>query len=266
MASRAARGSSPLARGLPLTPAYWRRRTRIIPARAGFTGPRLRPRRRRGDHPRSRGVYRRVPDGDQRGIGIIPARAGFTKTKREVVATEPWIIPARAGFTGAGRRAPGWRGDHPRSRGVYLVHARARAQGNGSSPLARGLLAPVPITRVQGRIIPARAGFTAGHEISVSVAGGSSPLARGLRSGLPEGGFLRGIIPARAGFTGRRQDRRGQRPDHPRSRGVYDDVFHSEDKAVGSSPLARGLHQTVMLPGIILGIIPARAGFTGCGS
>ena len=50
-------GSSPLARGLRRgspTPCASRR---IIPARAGFTGPGS-PRRRNGpDHPRSRGVY-----------------------------------------------------------------------------------------------------------------------------------------------------------------------------------------------------------------
>ena len=91
-------GSSPLARGLPHAGAAADAEGGIIPARAGFT--------RRGrstscpssDHPRSRGVYRRIlmelclargssplarglPVGgaglEDRG-GIIPARAGFT--------------------------------------------------------------------------------------------------------------------------------------------------------------------------------------------
>ena len=71
------------------------------------------------------------------------------------------------------------------------------------------------------RIIPARAGFTAGcrarcagrwdHPRSRGVyraamreleaAGGSSPLARGLRGDGLGGGRPAGIIPARAGFT-----------------------------------------------------------------
>ena len=52
-------GSSPLARGLPADPRVARGEDGIIPARAGFTpdfipGPPM-----VGDHPRSRGVYRR---------------------------------------------------------------------------------------------------------------------------------------------------------------------------------------------------------------
>ena len=51
------RGSSPLARGLHMTPVVVTSRDGIIPARAGFTipGPSWPPQPR--DHPRSRGVY-----------------------------------------------------------------------------------------------------------------------------------------------------------------------------------------------------------------
>ena len=70
------------------------------------------------------------------------------------------------------------------------------------------------------------------------------------------------IIPARAGFTaGSRHS--GQDPrDHPRSRGVYDldDLVTVEEE--GSSPLARGLPVEVAVDCEVLGIIPARAGFT----
>ena len=54
----------------------------------------------------------------------------------------------------------------------------------------------------------------------------------------------------------------GMEEDHPRSRGVYDGQVGGGLGAVGSSPLARGL--LLLLPhiGIVLGIIPARAGFT----
>ena len=73
-----ARGSSPLARGLPATLCSECSAYRIIPARAGFTMycP-LRPERNR-DHPRSRGVYGMLDFGDTIEEGIIPARAGFT--------------------------------------------------------------------------------------------------------------------------------------------------------------------------------------------
>ena len=50
-------GSSPLARGLLSKPTgYWAWR-RIIPARAGFTGPETVGGYDEEDHPRSRGVY-----------------------------------------------------------------------------------------------------------------------------------------------------------------------------------------------------------------
>ena len=51
-------GSSPLARGLPQEFLQRNVVVRIIPARAGFTDGRLAHGSRRGDHPRSRGVYR----------------------------------------------------------------------------------------------------------------------------------------------------------------------------------------------------------------
>ena len=92
------RGSSPLARGLPLTSLSASLAAGIIPARAGFTAAFSGRGRQRGDHPRSRGVYgsgrstrraasgssplarglRRTGPGDQGRPGIIPARAGFT--------------------------------------------------------------------------------------------------------------------------------------------------------------------------------------------
>ena len=96
-------------------------------------------------------------------------------------------------------------------------------------------------TRVELRIIPARAGFTEfcicgdsprrDHPRSRGVyneaervirkARGSSPLARGLRFEYCLMSRFRRIIPARAGFTRTTQDRSEVDGDHPRSRGVY---------------------------------------------
>ena len=56
-AMRSSAGSSPLARGLPRSAPTPPPRRRIIPARAGFTGRPCLTTLRRGDHPRSRGVY-----------------------------------------------------------------------------------------------------------------------------------------------------------------------------------------------------------------
>ena len=115
----------------------------------------------------------------------------------------------------------------------------------GSSPLARGLQGVPLVLAVADRIIPARAGFTAArsaasarcadHPRSRGVYSplweyyekdeGSSPLARGLRA--RRGGRALGprIIPARAGFTLLSSEFSAEFSDHPRSRGVYANIW-----------------------------------------
>ena len=120
-----ASGSSPLARGLQRDGNTRRTRSRIIPARAGFT---RRANRRGGlgqDHPRSRGVYMYPNFSGAPDRGSSPLARGLPQVHRleELVGG---IIPARAGFTGAWPASAGWRRDHPRSRGVYSgPHPRA---------------------------------------------------------------------------------------------------------------------------------------------
>ena len=155
----------------------------------------------------------------------------------------------------------------------------------GSSPLARGLHGAVKARRLEERIIPARAGFTAqavgwsypapdhprsrgvyaARRIAGDVGKGSSPLARGLQAPPGERVAHPGIIPARAGFTSRATCPRITSTDHPRSRGVYSVLRIRHSITRGSSPLARGLlpvHAHGYQGG---GIIPARAGFTALG-
>ena len=93
---------------------------------------------------------------------------------------------------------------------------------------------------------------------------GSSPLARGLRVPAGRVHLGLGIIPARAGFTGCPCWPAWTRTDHPRSRGVYSAVASRYQVSGGSSPLARGLRPHRRRPAPRRGIIPARAGFTGC--
>ena len=194
------RGSSPLARGLPGRGRRAHPGRRIIPARAGFTP------RARLPHPRP--------------VGSSPLARGL-RHRREHRPRQPRIIPARAGFTKRWGTPTNLLPDHPRSRGVYAGRRRLPRDHPGSSPLARGLLAPGHPQRVRHRIIPARAGFTA----------------------RPRG-------PGRRG------------PDHPRSRGVYPRPTHQPIFGTGSSPLARGLPLRALRRAPIVGIIPARAGFT----
>ena len=94
------------------------------------------------------------------------------------------------------------------------------------------------------------------------MAGGSSPLARGLRRPHARAARDRRIIPARAGFTRRTGSEARSQQDHPRSRGVYTKSLPDDNGWVGSSPLARGLHEVPPGRQRMGRIIPARAGFT----
>ena len=193
-------GSSPLARGLP-------------GGRRCGTGP-------RGDHPRSRGVYRLVRRQGPGVPGSSPLARGLPHVEQGLDLLGR-IIPARAGFTPTSPRTGPCPGDHPRSRGVYRSYDLMVRGRDGSSPLARGLLARNIAIRFAAGIIPARAGFTVrprhrhrrvgDHPRSRGVydekgwhatgAQGSSPLARGLLEAVVRDGPQLGIIPARAGFT-----------------------------------------------------------------
>ena len=213
-----------------------------------------------GSSPLARGLRARPVDGPAAGR-IIPARAGFTQSTCQNQQSDT---------------------DHPRSRGVYC-HYRGLLSGRwGSSPLARGLRRR-PLRGLAGeRIIPARAGFTPtrtgmtrsrpdhprsrgvyiNRRSDVVSERGSSPLARGLPLIAFSLAVPGGIIPARAGFT-RARCRPGSRPaDHPRSRGVYSLAPGSFPTPMGSSPLARGLLVVPTPRWGVVGIIPARAGFT----
>ena len=77
-----------------------------------------------------------------------------------VEVTDRGIIPARAGFTVEKCLSPSLRGDHPRTRGVYLHAGKFLGLYHGSSPHARGLLISVTAPYSADWIIPARAGFT----------------------------------------------------------------------------------------------------------
>ena len=155
----ATRGSSPLARGLPLRPHQGVEGRRIIPARAGFTRTVTTSTGLRGDHPRSRGVYAESQVGDLAVLGSSPLARGLPG-EGHGDGVPVGIIPARAGFTCGSRPPGGRRWDHPRSRGVYQAIDASDATNKGSSPLARGLQKKeMGVPKVEG-IIPARAGFT----------------------------------------------------------------------------------------------------------
>ena len=152
-------GSSPLARGLPLPVHGEKLLPGIIPARAGFTGAAPSSAPAPPDHPRSRGVYRSSRLRTVIGLGSSPLARGLPGIPA-YAGSNSGIIPARAGFTRGRGRLGAHRRDHPRSRGVYCTQWAAQGHRDGSSPLARGLHADGKVIGCDGRIIPARAGFT----------------------------------------------------------------------------------------------------------
>ena len=92
-------------------------------------------------------------------LGSSPLARGLLRGDRLDEAASR-IIPARAGFTQAFLvRFEGGQ-DDPRSRGVYCAWCSMLASRGGSSPLARGLPTGWLSATGDGRIIPARAGFT----------------------------------------------------------------------------------------------------------
>ena len=153
-------GSSPHARGLPVTAGFRGLLCGIIPARAGFTALSSAPVCVSGDHPRTRGVY-----GDPAGRvrphqGSSPHARGLLKEAGYRLESTR-IIPARAGFTPCQPPSMSRHPDHPRTRGVYLATQLPVIGGLGSSPHARGLPIGELIGLASAGIIPARAGFTA---------------------------------------------------------------------------------------------------------
>ena len=201
-------------------------------------------------------------------MGSSPLARGLPDPAGLVLAARR-IIPARAGFTWNEDGTRSTPTDHPRSRGVYSPVTETVQSPDGSSPLARGLRQLGGRQLPRDGIIPARAGFTSSLE-GLTMGTTDHPRSRGVyRDPGQDGPWTdrgrchRGrIIPARAGFTNTPTSRATYARDHPRSRGVYGQVVGGEGGRRGSSPLARGLLWATRKALTILGIIPARAGFT----
>ena len=176
---------------------------------------------------------------------------------------------------------PGY-SDHPRSRGEYRAKRCTFSQHIGSSPLSRGILNTNQIVQSNTRIIPALAGNTRlgkpqfrgswdhprsrGEYLSLvllySYWCGSSPLSRGIPR--LDAGYARKawIIPALAGNTTIAAVPAVGSPDHPRSRGEYENSSSSPTVSPGSSPLSRGIPNSERIPTHTGRIIPALAGNT----
>ena len=240
--------------------------------RAGF---------RRPDHPRACGVYKTASPFRGTTAGSSPRVRGLLR-EHGPGGSGHGIIPARAGFTTSSPPPQAAGRDHPRACGVYLGAGFHCVDEGGSSPRVRGLHSEDYEGTVDDRIIPARAGFTCismvgrgvlpdhpracgvyrGWRFSFSRAWGSSPRVRGLQVYISFMTFTSGIIPARAGFTDRRSTSVRVCKDHPRACGVYVVSWTERTMSGGSSPRVRGLLVAGVVETALVGIIPARAGFT----
>ena len=198
--SRAADGSSPLARGTPEPGAAQGRQDRFIPARAGNTSESHPAAPKTTVHPRSRGEHEAHLGELQAAHGSSPLARG-TPHRGALHLPAPRFIPARAGNTSPGparRCAPPV---HPRSRGEHTARPARARRGPGSSPLARGTPYPRRPDRCHLRFIPARAGNTMSNIGKAWPRYGSSPLARGTQVLAQAPSARPRFIPARAGNT-----------------------------------------------------------------
>ena len=235
----------------------------------------------RTDHPRSRGEYCQIVPLTRGGPGSSPLSRGIHRTAQHPRGTMG-IIPALAGNTDFPLTIESQEEDHPRSRGEYKVKRINDFAHEGSSPLSRGILAAgLRVVRPVG-IIPALAGNTdkkprpggtwrdhprsRGEYWPVTGAAmdpkGSSPLSRGIPPEEPKARHSLGIIPALAGNTWFRGTQESLWPDHPRSRGEYNETAQNRVNQKGSSPLSRGIPHHGAGHGRGSGIIPALAGNT----
>ena len=156
-------GSSPHSRGIREATPPGEAPSGIIPALAGNTGQRRRPRWRGGDHPRSRGEYAIRTVADKLVYGSSPLSRGIPG-QPVLRALGRGIIPALAGNTEVRDLEDVEVGDHPRSRGEYRDCVLDPAGEGGSSPLSRGILGHRDPSIGDEGIIPALAGNTSRHQ------------------------------------------------------------------------------------------------------
>ena len=193
-------GSSPQARGTPLSPLPGTGKTRFIPAGAGNTSHTAGSIWRDTVHPRRRGEHQIAPARPGLVVRFIPAGAGNTLTRFTFVL----LLSV-----------------HPRRRGEHNSMEPAWSGSTGSSPQARGTLGARILVMTEERFIPAGAGNTicgAGSATRPPVhprrrgehatrrgtginIDGSSPQARGTRRRFCRCQSGKRFIPAGAGNT-----------------------------------------------------------------
>ena len=152
-------GSSPRGRGKLANAVPGASGKRLIPARAGKTGPRAGQRSREAAHPRAGGENALAAVGVEPVEGSSPRGRG-KQTVWRAGKHRVRLIPARAGKTGSWSNSTPASWAHPRAGGENDVLHSIRRRSRGSSPSGRGKLVKADHDLVSGRLIPARAGKT----------------------------------------------------------------------------------------------------------
>ena len=152
-------GSSPLARGTRAEELEKQALTRFIPAGAGNTADQQQGRGPSTVHPRWRGEHELAPFRGGRLHGSSPLARG-THFLAQAPTCAKRFIPAGAGNTAQPAQAIHDQSVHPRWRGEHCYVVVKTADGDGSSPLARGTLQWALDMQDNGRFIPAGAGNT----------------------------------------------------------------------------------------------------------
>ena len=155
-------GSSPRMRGKPVCVQAFAVRTRIIPAHAGQTMPKMLSIDLCTDHPRACGANAQRDERAATVAGSSPRMRG-KRWSRRPRCHSPRIIPAHAGQTPVRPPAAIRPSDHPRACGANSAVDRADQMNNGSSPRMRGKQRHQTGNTGTVRIIPAHAGQTMFH-------------------------------------------------------------------------------------------------------
>ncbi len=254
-------GSSPRARGTPAEQRLGRFGHRFIPAGAGNTRARARPRRWRPVHPRGRGEHRKRATASAFIVGSSP-RARGTLGQHALHQGHGRFIPAGAGNTPGSAGRIHVTAVHPRGRGEHWLPVMLMTWTCGSSPRARGTRARI-LRPLVGQLVHPRGRGEHGELIGeATLHRGSSPRARGtLRLGRRYRGARR-FIPAGAGNTDTVGNHRRSLTVHPRGRGEHSDTELAQQELGGSSPRARGTPLVEMRSQVSGRFIPAGAGNT----
>ena len=252
-------GSSPRVRGKLQGRRHRKPPERLIPARAGKTGPRSPQRGPPAAHPRACGENLSGIGSTLNTWGSSPRVRG-KRAELHSLLHELGLIPARAGKTAVVGAGASKASAHPRACGENVGNSDTPNNTNGSSPRVRGKPDRGHGPPVHARLIPARAGKTkprsrrsplpwahpraCGENLSAETkadaAAGSSPRVRGKRRVRRGTSRAAGLIPARAGKTWSRPKERPGPRAHPRACGE-NAFFEDLDELVeGSSPRVRG--------------------------